>query len=203
MMGIAQNHSSSTFGVLNVNTGEIVILQNVSGYAEKPEVRRDGGQAAASRGSSSAGKQMPQPSPEVDMELTTAIPPTTQQPERTVELAEGPPELEGGDESEPRYETESKHGDPGQQTESDDQPLQQTGVLQKPNNTWTGRPSIVLSLRTRSGGGAAVTGGHDTALNVVHANDGKLEHETVAHESATNLSVMKAVLVKAGGMVMT
>ena len=41
--------------------------------------------------------------------------------------------------------------------------------------------------------------GYEAVLNVVLANDGKLEHETVAHRSATNLSAMKAALVKPGG----
>ena len=69
---------------------------------------------------------MPQSIPKVNMELTTAIPSTTQQPERTVEPAEGPLELGIGYESEPGYESESKGGDPEQQTESEDQPPQTT-----------------------------------------------------------------------------
>ena len=36
-------------------------------------------------------------------------------------------------------------------------------------------------------------------MNVVLANDGKLEHETVAYESVANFSAMKAALVKPGG----
>ena len=35
-------------------------------------------------------------------------------------------------------------------------------------------------------------------LNVVIANDGELEHETVVHQSAANLSAIKAALVKPG-----
>ena len=50
-----------------------------------------------------------------------------------------------------------------------------------------------------SGGGVAVTGGHEAFLNVVLASDGKLEHETVAHESSANLLLMKVALVKPGG----
>ena len=57
----------------------------------------------------------------------------------------------------------------------------------------------MLSSRTRSGGGAAVTDGHEAALNVVLASDGKLKHETVPRESAVNISAMKAALVKPGG----
>ena len=124
MMGIAQNYPSSTFRVLNVNKGEIAIRQNVSWHPEKPEVREDGDQAAASGEGSNTGKQMPQPSPEVNMEMTTAMSPTTQQPERRVELAEGPLEPGVGDGSGPGHESESKGGDPEQQTESDDQPPQ-------------------------------------------------------------------------------
>ena len=41
MMGIAQNHPSSTFRVLNINTGEIAIRQNVLWHPETPEVRGD------------------------------------------------------------------------------------------------------------------------------------------------------------------
>ena len=48
MMGIAQNHPSSTFRVLDVDIGEIDIRQNVSWHPETPEVREDGDQAAAS-----------------------------------------------------------------------------------------------------------------------------------------------------------
>ena len=61
----------------------------------------------------------------------------------------------------------------------------------------------MLSSRTRSGGGATVTDGHEAALNVFLAGDGKLEHETVAHESATNLSARKAALVEPGGGMVT
>ena len=61
MMGIAQNHPSSTFGALNVNTDEITIRQKVSWHPRTPEVRGDNGQAAASGGGSRTGKQMPQP----------------------------------------------------------------------------------------------------------------------------------------------
>ena len=124
---------------------------------------------------------MPRPSPEVNIEVTTAMPPTTQQSERTVESAEEPLELGVGDESEPGYESESKGGDPEQQVESDDQPQQLTAALRKLNNICKGSPSTVL-LTTRSGGGAAVTDGYEATLNVVLASDGKLEHETVAPE---------------------
>ena len=55
------------------------------------------------------------------------------------------------------------------------------------------------SSRTRSGGGATVTDGHEAALNTVLASDGELERETVAHESAANFSTTKAALVKARG----
>ena len=78
MTGFAQNHPSSIFRVLNVN-----IRHNVSWHPETPDVRGDAEQVAAFKGSSSTGKQMQQPSPEVSMELTTEMPPTTQQPERT------------------------------------------------------------------------------------------------------------------------
>ena len=108
----------------NVNTGKFTIRQNMSWNPETPEARGDGDQAAASGGGSSTGKQMPQPSTEVNMEVTTVMPPTTQQSERTVKLAEGRLELEFGDESEPGHESESKRVDPEQQTESDDQPPQ-------------------------------------------------------------------------------
>ena len=57
----------------------------------------------------------------------------------------------------------------------------------------------MLTPRTKSVGGAVVTGGQDSALNVVLAIDGELEHETVAHESAAKLSALKAALVKPGG----
>ena len=50
IIDIAQNHPSSTFRVLNVNTGEIAIHQNVSWHPKTPEVRGDGDQAAASGG---------------------------------------------------------------------------------------------------------------------------------------------------------
>ena len=133
------------------------------------------------------------------MEVTTEIPPKTQQPERTVELAEGPLKLVIGSESEPGHESEFKGGDPEQQTESDDQPPQQTAALRKLSNTWTGSPPTLLSSRTRSGGDTAVTDGYEAALNVVLASDDELEHETVTHKSATNLSAMKAALVKPGG----
>ena len=142
---------------------------------------------------------MPQPSPDVDMEVTTAMPPTTQQPERTVEPAEGPLELGVGNEPEPGNESEPKGGNPEQQTESDDQPPQPTAALRKLNTTWTGNPPTVLSSCTRSDGGAAVLDGHDAALKVVLASDDNLEPETVAHESAANLSTMRAALVKPGG----
>ena len=142
---------------------------------------------------------MPQLSPEVNMQVTTVMQPTTQQPERTVELAEEPLKLGVGDESELGDESEFKGGDLEQQTESDDQPPQQPAVLRKMSNTWTGSPPTVLSSRTRSGGGAAVTDGHEAALNVLLASDGELEHETVAHESATNISAIKTVLVISGG----
>ena len=56
-----------------------------------------------------------------------------------------------------------------------------------------------LSSRTGSGGGAAITDGHEAALNVILASDGELEHEIVVDESATNLSAMKTALVKPGG----
>ena len=84
------NHPSSTLRVLNVHTGKIAIRQNVLWHLETPEVRGDGDRAAASGGVSSTCKQMPQPSPEVNLEVTTAMPPTTQQQERMVELAKGP-----------------------------------------------------------------------------------------------------------------
>ena len=77
MMGIAQNHPRSTVRVLNVNTGETAIRQNVSWHPETPEVRRDGNQAAASEEGSSAGKKMPQPSPDVNTEVAIAMPPRT------------------------------------------------------------------------------------------------------------------------------
>ena len=98
---------------------------------------------------------------------------------------------------------ESKGGDPGQQIESDDQPPQQTDALRRLNNTRRGNPSIVLSSRTRSCGGTAVTDLHKSALNVALASDGELEDETVAHESATNLTAMKAALVTLGGIITT
>ena len=198
-MGITQNHPSSTFRVLNVNTSEIAIRQNVSWYPETSEVWGNGDQATASGGGSSTGKQMPQPSPKVNMEVTTATPPIMQLPERTMELTEGPLELGVGDESESEHESESNGSDREQQTESDDQPPQQTAVLRKLNNTWTGSSPTVLNSRTRSGGGTAVTDEHEATLTVVLASDDELDHETVAHESATNLSAMKAALVKTGG----
>ena len=52
----------------------------------------------------------------------------------------------------------------------------------------------MLSSSTRSGGGAAVTDGREAALSIILASHGKLEHKTVAHESAA-----KAVLGEAGG----
>ena len=57
----------------------------------------------------------------------------------------------------------------------------------------------MLSSRTRRGGGVAATDGHEAALNFVLASDGELDHDTVAHESAANLSTMKVALVKPGG----
>ena len=57
----------------------------------------------------------------------------------------------------------------------------------------------MLSSRTRSGGGAAATDGHEAALNMVLASNGELEHEAVAREPATNLSAMKVALMKLGG----
>ena len=96
MMGIAQIYPSSTFRVLHAITGEMAIRQNVSWRPETPEVRGDSDQAAASGGGSSPGKQMPQPSSEINMEVTTAMSPTTQQPERRGELMEGPLELGAG-----------------------------------------------------------------------------------------------------------
>ena len=63
---------------------------------------------------------MPQPTPDVNMDVTSAVPATTQQPERTVKVAEAPLELGVGNESEPGHESESKAGNPEQQTESDD-----------------------------------------------------------------------------------
>ena len=182
--------------------GKIAIRQNVSWLSETPKIRGDGDQAAAS-GGSSTGKQMSQPNLEVNMKVTRAMPPTTQQPERTMELAKGPPVMGFGDESEPGHELKSKGGDPEQQTENDDQPPQQTVALLILNNTWTGSPPTVLNSRTRSGGDAAVRDGHEAALNVVIAKDGKREHETVVHESTTNLSAMKAVLVNPGGGMVT
>ena len=113
IMGIAQNYPRSTFRVLKSNTGEIAIRKNVSWQPETPEVRGDGHQTAASGGrSNTGGKQMPQPSPEVGMEVTTALPLTTQQTQRTMEPAEGPLELGVGDKSQPGHESESKGGDP-------------------------------------------------------------------------------------------
>ena len=50
------------------------------------------------------------------------MPPTKQQPERSVELAEGPLELRVGDESKTGHKSEPKGGDPEQQTKGDDQP---------------------------------------------------------------------------------
>ena len=125
--------------------------------------------------------------------------PTTQQAERTVKLAEGLLELGVGDESEPGHESESKGGDPEQQIKSDGQSPQKIATLRKLNNTWTGSPPTALSSRTTSGGGAAVTDGHEAALNVVLARDGEVEHKTVAHEPTTNLSAIKTALVKSGG----
>ena len=125
--------------------------------------------------------------------------PTTQQAERTVELTEGPLELGVGDESEPGHEIESKGGDPEQQTKSGGQSPQKTAALRKLNNTWTGTPPTALSSRTTSGGGAAVRGGHEAALNGVLASDGEVEHEIVAHEPTTNFSAIKTALVKSGG----
>ena len=142
---------------------------------------------------------MSQPILEVNMEVATTIPPTMQQPKRTVELEEGPLELGVGDKSEPGYESESKGDDPEQQTESDYQPPQQTAPLRKLNNTWTRSPPTVLSSRTRRSGGTAVTDGHEAALNLVLASDSELKHEIVAHEPATNLCATKATLVKQGG----
>ena len=55
MMSIAQNHPSSTFRVVNVNTIEIAIRLNVWWHRETPEVRGYGVQATASWGYSSAG----------------------------------------------------------------------------------------------------------------------------------------------------
>ena len=57
----------------------------------------------------------------------------------------------------------------------------------------------MLSSRTRNGGGAAVTDGHETALNIVLASGGQLERKNVAHKPATNLSAMKTALVKPEG----
>ena len=57
------------------------------------------------------------------------MPPTTQQPERTVEIAEGPLELGVADEVEPGHQSDFKGGDLKQQTKSDDQPPQQTAAL--------------------------------------------------------------------------
>ena len=54
MMGIAQNHPSSTFRVPNVNIGLIAIRQNVSWNPETPEIRGDGNQVAASGGGAAA-----------------------------------------------------------------------------------------------------------------------------------------------------
>ena len=56
----------------------------------------------------------------------------------------------------------------------------------------------MLSSRAKRGGGAVVTGRHEATLNIGLASDGKLEHETVAHESAANHSAKKAALVKPG-----
>ena len=123
---------------------------------------------------------MPQPSLEVNMRVKAVMPPTTQQPERTVELAEGPLELGLGDESEPGHESELKDGNLKQKTESDDQSLQQTAALRKLNNTWTGSPPTMLSSRTKSSGGAVVPDGQEAILNVVLARDEELEHEAVA-----------------------
>ena len=199
MICIPQSHPKRIFRVLNVNTGEILIHQSVSWHPETLKVQGDGDQTAVSGGGSSTGEQMPQPCPKVNMEVTTALPPTTQHPERTVELAEGPLELGVGDESESGHELGSKGGDPKQQTESGEHPQQQNAALRKLKNTWTGSPRTVLSSRTRSGGGATITDGHEAALNVVLASEDELEQETVAHESVTNLSAMKATLVKPGG----
>ena len=93
--------------------------------------------------------------------------------------------------AEPGHEGKFKGGGPEKQTESDDQPPQPTAALRKLNKTWTESRPTVLSSRTRSGGGAAVTNGHEAALNVVLDSDGELEHETMAHESAANLYPMK------------
>ena len=90
MIGIAQNHPSSTFRAVNVNNDKVIIGQNASWHPETPEVRGDGDQTAPSGRESTTVKQMPQPSLEVNMEVITAMTPTTQQPERTVELPEGP-----------------------------------------------------------------------------------------------------------------
>ena len=89
--GIAQNHPRRTFRVLNDNTGETSIRQNVSWHPETLEVQGDGDEATVSGRATSTGvKQMPQPSPDVNIKVTTAMPPITQQPERTMEPAEGP-----------------------------------------------------------------------------------------------------------------
>ena len=99
IMSLMQNHSSSSFRVLNINNSKIVICQNLSWHPETPKVRLDGHQAAASGGeSTTGGKKMPQPSTKVNTEVKTANIPTTQQPERTVESAEGPLELGVGTE---------------------------------------------------------------------------------------------------------
>ena len=199
-MDIAQTHPSSTFRVLNVNNGEIAILQSVSWHSETLEVRGDGDQAVASGGgSSTGGKQILQHSPEVNMEVATAMPPTTQQSERTGEPADGTLELGVGHESDQGHKSKSKGGDPEQHTASDSQQPQPTATLRKLNNAWTGNPPTVLSSCTRGVGGAAVTDGHEASLNVVLASDDELEHETVAHKLAANLSAMMAALVKPGG----
>ena len=79
MIGIVQNHPSSTSRDLSVNPDKLILRQNVSWHHEMPEVRKDGHQATASGGggNSTGGKQMPQPSFEVNMEVTTATSSTT------------------------------------------------------------------------------------------------------------------------------
>ena len=56
-MGLAQNHPSSISRVLNVN-----IRHNVSWHLETSQFRGDADPTAAFRGSSTIGKEMPQPS---------------------------------------------------------------------------------------------------------------------------------------------
>ena len=69
-------------------------LPERSWHPKTLEVRRDSDEAPASgRGRSNGGEQMPQPSLDVKMKVTTAMPPIIQQPERTMEPAEGPLEL--------------------------------------------------------------------------------------------------------------